>query len=367
MSVRIVHLVDPVAGEDALLACREALATPGFDHRVWLIGTRHSADLALSLGIAPEAVLTPPTRRPLLAWRAARSLAGALRETDAAPDLVHCWSFSTLSLARAVFGLRLPKVVYAPHGPQGVPGWRRVQLSDGPLVVTTRRDHWREWIADVSLDARLLSPPLSSPASVADRAALRSRLGLGADDPTLVIALLTDPPAAADARAFAFMLGLLHLAGARVMGVTPRGAGQLRRAARFVRAHGRRWGLIEWSGPMSTLAPAADLAMWCPPTGAGLVAASFARLGVPTVVPAGEGAELLARSGGEVLEALGPSVPQLAAALLPTVERLTASPRTPAPAGNDPGSVQAFRTVLADVWAEAARRWSPVAAGALAR
>lgn len=377
MSLRILHLLDPAAGEDPILACSLALRTPGFDHHVWAIGARAAARRAAAAGVTPHRTLAAPAQRPTLAWPAARAMAADLRRAGAAPDVVHCWSFSTLTLARLAFGPRLPKVVFASSGPAATPRWSRPQLADGPLVVTTARGIWRRWIADVSLDARLLPLPLHTATPADRRADLRAHLGIdaAAPRPALVIALLADPPTAADARAFAFMLGLLHLAGGgdtRVIGVVPRGVGQGRRGARFVRAHGRRWGLVEWDGPMSALAPAADLAMWSPPTDSGLLTAAYAAAGVPTVVHDPDAAAALTARGAEVLVSLGPSVPQIAAALLPRAQHLAADPRPPVPlvphADPSPSAAE-YRALLADLWADAARRWIPGAAptGAVAR
>lgn len=372
MSQRILHLIDPAAGEGPLLACAAALRIPGFDHTVWTIGPRAAARRAAAAGVPSHHTLPAPARRPTLAWPAARALAADLRRAGATPDVVHCWSFSTLTLARLAFGPRLPKMVFACSDPADLPRWSRPQLADGPLLVTTRRTTWRRWIADVSLDARHLPLPIPTPLTAPSaRDDLRAAVGIAPGEHALLIALLADPPRAADARAFSFMLGLLHLAGARVIGVVPRGVGQGRRGARFVRAHGRRWGLVEWDGPMSVLAPATDLAMWSPPNDSGLVAAAYAGAGIPIVVHDPDAAAALTQRGAQVLFSLGPSVPQIAAALLPIAQSLAAEPRTPTPLpAHTPEQTGAaeYRTLLADLWADAARRWIPTAAtGAVAR
>jgi hypothetical protein len=61
---------------------------------------------------------------------------------------------------------------------------------------------------------------------------------------------------------FAFLLGLLFTTGVRVVGVVRRGGTHERRASRFVRLHGRRWGLEFTSKPTDFLFAACDLAVW---------------------------------------------------------------------------------------------------------
>jgi len=115
----------------------------------------------------------------------------------------------------------------------------------------------------LELNIRLLSYPGIEGRTMgagADRQVHRAAIGLQPED--IAIALLADPPAAADATRFAFTLGLLYTTGARVVGIVPRGVGGERRALRFVRSHGRRWGLTVFEGSLLGAVQAADIALW---------------------------------------------------------------------------------------------------------
>jgi hypothetical protein len=130
---------------------------------------------------------------------------------------------------------------------------------------------------------RLLDPtPLASRAEGprADlREAAREQLGLQPDD--CAIALLADPPAAADVARFAFLLGLLFTTGARVVGLARRGGTHSRRATRFVRMHGRRWGLEFTDQPTESFLAASDAAVWdvASPEPGGVVSAGALSIG----------------------------------------------------------------------------------------
>lgn len=132
---------------------------------------------------------------------------------------------------------------------------------------------------------RLCEPPVAGAA--ADDAARRSaRAALGIPDDAMTVAMLADPPDAADALRFVFLVGLIHCAGIRVVALARAGQRGERRAARFVAGHSRRWSLVVSDRPMTDILHAADIAVWdtgehgVPSSGPALIRESLAR-GVP--------------------------------------------------------------------------------------
>lgn len=371
MTPRVLHLLDLSAGEEPTLACRAALEIPGFTHELWTIGPASAAEGAWP-GLASHPRLTPPLGSPLLAWRASRALARDRRRRNAAPDLVQCWSPSAYTLARATFGRYTPAVVLAATDPthrtvdEASPSWSAGSLGrTAPTTAVLRLSHWEAWLHVGAGDVRLLPPPVPSPpdpsADVPPRRELRRLLGIDAagDARAVAVALLADPASTGDARRFSFIMGLMHTVGRRVVGVVPRGCGLLRPAARFVRAHGRRWGLVESPLPMAEIAHAIDAATWPGRHGGAALAAAYAAAGVPVVCADGasEVGAAVAHLPGAVppIAARDAELRSIAASLLPLVDAAAASrpirsadhsSAAPPPAG------RSFRSVLAEIWRE---------------
>lgn len=285
--LRILHLLDPHDGEEPALACRAALSIEGVSHDLWLVTDSAGEQRARQLGLATTDRV--PTRRGTLG-PIARGMRRLLqnRYDDLGlptPDLVQCWSVRMLGIARAAFGKRaIPRccvLTRTPLPPATLPitgKWfaqRSIEraLDDTTLLALdpTIREAWAP-AASIGrgglrmLDnIRLCEPPVITPppehsphAPARDEA--RAALGLKSDE--VAIALLADPPAAADAVRFAFLVGLIHCAGIRVVAITRPGTRGSRRSARFVAGHSRRWGLIETDHPLPNMLAAADIAVW---------------------------------------------------------------------------------------------------------
>lgn len=280
MRLRVLHLLDlRDDAVEACIACRAAISVTGVAHRVLGIGTTADAAAARARGIPVDGHVLPAGPCTELASRRMKRLIADRDGRDASrpwADVVQCWSPHLLGLARLASGQRTPPRVCALLRPPvyAPTGFERARLEFGLRFATTftfDRHVRRTWAELVSArrggsaleqDIRLLSPPVTTGGSPARRAAARRRLGLRDGD--VAIGLLADPPAAGAAAAFAFVLGLLFTTGAGVVGVVHKGDPQLRRAARFVRMHGRRWGLLQVgrldgeSNPID----GCDLAVW---------------------------------------------------------------------------------------------------------
>lgn len=222
---RVVHVLDmgappgrptQSAGAIPALACAEACAaTPECDHVVLLLGAEADAQAARELGLSPSALVSPPLRTPVLAWRSLRGVVGALGERV----LIQPWS-DRAARACAASGLAHAAI------PTGL-------LPSAPAPTAhARRD-------------------------------LRARLGLGEHVPA--IALLADPPWHADARRFVYMVGLLDVAGQEVAGVVGRATAHTPRAKRFHTEAAVGWQMVLAERPIGAVLHACDLAVIVPP------------------------------------------------------------------------------------------------------
>jgi hypothetical protein len=346
--MRILHLVEasgraPDAGEEALLACRALLESPGgasAHHDVWLIGTESDEARARRAGLRVERLVSPVLGVPELSWRGCRRAARTL----ARPDVVVGWSVGAMALGRLCFG-GVPRVGVMIRGPWASAGWTagvrsRMGFPGATTVALSEADGaaWRIAGADDVRTAQYVPALPDEETLAASRRAARERLDL--DEADVAVLLLADPPGAADVRRFTFTMGLIYTMGGRVVGLTPRwGAGdrtpvalqQRRRAARLVRAHGRRWGMIEWEGSMEDLLAACDLAV-CdlrtrraaeggPELSAGpvMIACACTR-GVPVIAPVIEAAERIRALGWSIVPARGEGTSGLAGAMLPLID-----------------------------------------------
>lgn len=294
--MRIVHLLDPeYCGEEGILACSRAITIPDIRHSVWIIGDSASERRVNALGITtPDRV---NTRRdwlgradPLACSRGVRKLAAARFSSDGVPDIICCWSVQGLALARAAIGRRRPwrvgVLTRPPIGDLDAGSLRRTAeygLHDATAVALSRS------IADAYAGAvsvrrggillrdniREIEPPAFPHGGPADwhRNAVRTRLGLEESD--VVLGLLADPAGAGDAVRLIFNVGLCYTMGRRLVGLVPKHASNTRRASRFVRAHGRRWGLCVADAPITDIIAASDLcAVDAAPQSHGIVTSS---------------------------------------------------------------------------------------------
>lgn len=282
--MRVLHLLDPAdCADEGLLACAEAMCTiPGAQHHAWIVGSEADEQRCWSLGILTTDRVPPrrslvPGRDPdiigLRRLRVAREQAGS-----PTPDLVQCWSLEALHLARAVFGsgpgapARCAVVARPPRTPQrSLPSdsdlatGREVLIAYdnptrralAPLLARDGASQADRWLPTI----RLIDPPAFEPGGpvTLDRTALRHSLGLKPEE--IVIALLADPPSRADAHRISFALGVLRAVGHRTVLLLRKGATLERRAAAYVAAHSRRWGLTIADLSLAQLAIAADIAI----------------------------------------------------------------------------------------------------------
>lgn len=155
--------------------------------------------------------------------------------------------------------------------------------------------------------------------ALADRATARAALGVR--DAERAVLLLADPPGGGDARRFAHRLGILSLAGERVVGLVHAESGELGRAVEYTAAAGYRWRLAIFQGAATEAANAADVVFWdrgVAGTEAGLAAAAAAvAQGATVVVTPGPGlVELgLLSPDGRVIRADGDGDRAVATAL----------------------------------------------------
>lgn len=278
--MRVLHLID--LRDDALearAACRAAVGIRSAAHRVIGVGSNADAARVRDADVPIDAVA--PAIGPLieLGSRRMKRLISDRDGTDASrpwADVVQCWSPELLGMARLASGQRTPpRVCGLLRPPVRTPaGLDRLRLEFGFRFASTFafdrhvRSTWAEIVSarrggrELEQDIRLLSPPRPSPFDPRRRSAARAALGLHAQD--IAIGLLADPPGAGHAAAFAFLLGLVFTTGARLVGIVRQGDERLRRASRFIRLHGRRWGLVVARSGGSPGDPfdACDLAVW---------------------------------------------------------------------------------------------------------
>ena len=303
--MRILHLLDPAScADEGLLACAAALAIDA-DHECWLIASGPDERRAWELGIHSTDRVTPRPRPMLIRDPTVAALKHlhAARPANA-PDLIQCWSPGALHLARRVFGacpgaparcavaLRPPtrRQLSTPADSDLATGREVAVAFDEPTRAALAPLLSRAGPADAARwrpTIRLLHPPAFAPGGpiALDRAALRASLNIAPSD--TVVCLLADPPALGDAARMTFAAGVVLAAGHRTVSLIRRDTINDRRAARYTRAHSRRWGLILADLSLPELLGASDIALIDAPSGVptcGPVAASLAlSMAVPIV------------------------------------------------------------------------------------
>jgi hypothetical protein len=325
----LVHLLRPGAsGQDELLACRAACEIPNVHHLVWLIGNTRDERDARSLGLrisarfSPRAANLGPIARLVRPGGAMMPHANRL---DASAQVL-CWGTPTLDIARA---LRIPIAAAVLLDSRDI---RTTDLHRTPAIAFCNAiaSAWRTHGHQVAV----LTPPydlLSDGEWLARRQDTRTALRIGADE--VVISLLSDPVRDGDARRFAWVTGLLQVAGIRAVGICAHASSQLQRAARYIRLHGRHWEVIAFDGPPAAALPAADLVMWnvdpsrvagmdVPPRGpaggAGLLSAMMAaRHGVPVFSPIDPASDEFLGTIAPELLATAATMPALGACAVP--------------------------------------------------
>ncbi|MBC7834043.1 MAG: hypothetical protein H7Y88_02955 [Phycisphaerales bacterium] len=268
--------------------------------------------------------------------------------------LVQCWSSGALDAAAWVSGT----IVAAMSGDP--PEERRQRRTLGRARVTialepreSQEPARARWLDAGSRDVRVSSGP-GFPASTAEFQHVRSSL---ASPEQVLVGLIAERPTQADAAKFAFMLGLLFTTGIPMTGVVPAGSGGMRAAARFLRAHGRRWAVLPTDASYATALRGCDVVVW-PGNQGGLVqAAACVAAGIPVVMPACDGAERLLGSSARRCIAASAEMKPLGQRLLELCgdEGLRRDLRTLLRERLRTGSPQSFGEVFKGVWEEAVR------------
>ena len=201
--MRVLHLIDAhssQASSSTLALLAESYDRLGhIDQHAVLLGGAALTDAAQAAGLKNITTLGVPLGQPLLGWVAIKKHTRTLGPID----LVHCWSLPTLAIA-ALQMRSTPRVLTLtiPPNPKQA-HWLRVisREARGPTVVlpissTIRR---ATLAGGAREDAVHLLRPGISMSRVDPSARNRLRKQWGAEqDTTHVIALLSDPPHAAD-------------------------------------------------------------------------------------------------------------------------------------------------------------------------
>lgn len=286
--MRVLHLLAPGggSGDERVAACvrviegtqREGLA----HHDVLLIGSEADEARAWAMGVHT-------TDRIVLARRAgglgvaARALKRWIEsrgsvENDAGFDLVQCWCLETAALARrSVLGAPMSVTLVDVEHAQT----RELCGVSQAVFSVLDESHVREAarvlcacgaLADFgpSSRVRVLDLPRHSAIgcvaeSMNEREVQREALKrdwFGVEAGVRVVAYATADADRAEATFFAFTLGLVRVSGVACAGVMARGLPHARRAAKFVRDHGRTWGLCETELGMRNVLECADVCVF---------------------------------------------------------------------------------------------------------
>lgn len=280
--MRVLHLVAPGGehGDERVAACERVIDQTrregGVVHAVLLIGSAADEVRAWDVGLLSTDRVEIARRaggRVIAAAGVKRWLAsrGGLRGGGAV-DLLQCWCLETAALAmRCATGLALSvTMVDAGRGGAGAMNGGR-----GAVFSVLDESHVHEAERTVRASGagskvRVLDLPreLGLDMSAASRSRAGSEPGaqmlerFGIDPGARVIAYATADSARGEATFFAFTLGLLRVAGVECAGVMARGLPHARRAAKFVRDHGRTWGLCETDLGMRNVLACADVCVF---------------------------------------------------------------------------------------------------------
>ncbi len=202
--MRVFHLIDaasPQATATTLaLLCESLRRSAGVDQRVILLGGSSLLQSALAVGIQDPVLIGVPSGRAAMgAFAVQRRM-----RREAPPDVVHCWSVGSFSLAALLWRREAKVLTMTVAPPKRVASWLRVVTSDAapqsvvlPISSTIRRAILAH---GVRADAVHVLRPGLDMARVAHAARQELRAGWRLEDPQFkVVALLTDPPHGGDA------------------------------------------------------------------------------------------------------------------------------------------------------------------------
>ncbi len=213
--MRVLHLIDAASPQ----ACPTTLALlgaaagrmAGVAERVVLLGGAALRAAAVAAGVTDAGLVGVPMGRALAGWfTVRRRLAGM-----GVPDVVHCWSLGTLTLASLLWRdvPRLLTLVQAPTPRQL--HWLRMLVEHGAgrsvvlaASATLRRAALQHGVPESAV--HVLRPGIDlGRVAQANRDALRQSWGIDPRDRTaVVVATLADPPSAHDAMFSALAVGI---------------------------------------------------------------------------------------------------------------------------------------------------------------
>jgi len=281
--MRVLHLIEsdsPQADATTLALMGSALGRMGrIDQRVLLLGGATLRRTAQAAGLNGEvAALGVPFGRALLGWPALTRRIAAMGRFD----VIHCWSGGALSWATLAMP-HVPRVMTLTQPPSSrAVHWFRTLGREAhrpaiflPISSTLRRALLAGGVTGETV--HVLRPGIDlSRVEHARRAELRKAWGIAPaeDATTKIVALLSDPPTAGDAREAALTIGIVEeiLDNVRIHLLVHPGASRRRHAELMLRTTrgGRR--LIresELAQPWRVLA-GCDLALACGHGGGGL-------------------------------------------------------------------------------------------------
>jgi len=211
MSNGVLHLVDagsPVAHPAGLAMLRGAMRqSPQWGHQVVVLGGQRLARDATATGLEPAARAGVPQGRPS---RGPAAVAAALRKPGvglAEAGTIHCWSIDSFATARLLFPNK-PRLLTLLHRPSEA-GLRLLRWcarrSRVPALIATPSPTIAGRLLTAGIDPKSvtgLAPfePVHH-GQLQNRVELRRRWALDAGIPeeTTLVALVGEPPAAADA------------------------------------------------------------------------------------------------------------------------------------------------------------------------
>ncbi len=305
--MHLLHLFDDASPQAssttlALLAAsqddlRDNNAQP-ITQRILLLGGQTLGQAVANLNLPHAQRIGAPLRQPLMAWPAVRH---ALQRFETLPgnqslqhpDIVHCWSAATFTLASLYFrnAMRLLTVTTPP--PARTIQWLRMLVAEArgnaailTISSTLRRDLLAGGLPESAV--HVLRPGIDlAMVQTTRRDALRAELGIEPGD--RVVALLSDPPCAADAAHADMATGLADESslntGQRVRLLMHPDQHNHRRARRIIRDLGRHQRIItdpRITQPWSIL-PACDAALASGPDAGGLSLLWAMAAGLPIV------------------------------------------------------------------------------------
>lgn len=307
---RVLHLLAPRwAGDEGVIACAAAMSRGRSGQHALVLGDRRDELRAVMIGVgtldrvhASDMPLDWFGRRRVC--RGVRTWIDEQMRAGVRFECVQCWCGESARVA-AMARLNVPITACLVRAPKkAMPRGVRVCVFDAAL---------ERHIGSVQDGdcVRVLTPPVVGAAmdTRRQRETLRASLGIGTDD--VAVCLVPHDPAEADASAFAFVLGLVHVAlggQKRLVGVIPEDVVGTRAAVRFMRAHGHAWGFVRTDKALTERLSIADVAV-CDDAGLGLRPGAMTvqlaeRLGTPVVRLSLRDRAGLTRMAREVLESL---------------------------------------------------------------